>query len=392
MSFYSEGLNYAKIQERAKEIGNVDLSCSTIENDPELAATTAVAIFQNPNITYDDLVTAATHRKQQVRGKNIIGFVPIYLTNHCDGECKMCGMRHNNNDLVRQFSTKSIIDQQLRYLFKEQDMRGVAFLTGEFNDDYVRKANSFIVGYSLNEALKMGFERVYINIGSLQQEHMEIIADFIGKENRSRVAMCVNQETYNEHAYNRYMAAEGGVAFKADFKRRLESHDLWLSMGFSANQIGSLLGLNPDLGEEVAGLCSHAKYLMNHGAKTVFFALPRLNPALGASNRKIVNDQTFKRIIATLAYVAPECAVMMTTRETMDIQDEVLPMIGCLAPGTPVVGAYGRGSRMPNDKKFSQFQIEDTRLPKTSFDRVQRETDYTIIDYMPKRKADVVGM
>lgn len=163
-------------------------------------------------------------------------------------------------------------------------------------------------------------------------------------------------------------------------------------MGFSANQIGSLLGLNMDVGEEVAGLCAHVKYLMKNGAKKIFFSLPRLKPALGVSHRTKVNDQALRRIIATLAYVAPECSVMVTTRETMELQDEVLPMIGCLAPGTPVVNAYGRGSTMPNDEKVAQFLVADTRLPKATFERVETETDYTIIDYMPRRKVDFVGM
>lgn len=298
----------------------------------------------------------------------------------------MCGMRHTNKDLVRQFANKSTIVEQLHYLYEEQDMRGVAFLTGEFNDDYTRIANSFIVGYAFEQALKMGFAHVYMNIGSLQQENMEIIADFVGKDNRGRVAMCVNQETYNEHIYRSFMAANGGMAVKADFKRRMESHDLWLSLGFSANQIGSLLGLNMDVGEEVAGLCAHAKYLIKNGAKTVFFSLPRLKPALGVSHQTRVNDQTIKRIIATLAYVAPECAVMVTTRETMEMQDEAVPMMGCLAPGTAIVAPYGRGPKMPNDEKIAQFQIADTRLPKTIFDRVETSTGYTITDYMPKRK------
>ena len=168
MSFYSKVLNYAKVKELAREFGAVDLNCSTIENDPDIAAALALAIFQNQNINYDELKAAATRRKVQVCGKDIIGFVPIYLTNHCARECKMCGMRHTNKDLVRQFATKSVIIQQLHYLYEEQDMREVAFLTGEYNDDYTRKANSFIVGYALDQALEMGFEHVYMNIGSLQ--------------------------------------------------------------------------------------------------------------------------------------------------------------------------------------------------------------------------------
>ncbi|WP_281557484.1 hypothetical protein [Thalassomonas sp. RHCl1] len=382
MSFYTDVLNYEKVKTLAADIDQIDLSTTEIIKDPDIAAATALSIYNNADISTEALIEAGKRRKKAYRKNNIIGFVPIYLTNHCDGECKMCGMRKNNDSLVRQFSTPSMIDEQLKFLYEQQHMRGVAFLTGEYNDGFARSANAFIVGYALRRALDFGFKTVYMNIGSLQPEYMEIIADFIKPEDRHRVAMCVNQETYNETMYTRFMAQEGD-AFKANFKNRIDSHDSWSKMGFVSHQIGSLLGVNKDVGEEVAGLIAHAKYLMSTTAKTVFFSLPRLNPALGTSNKKLVQDDALVRVIATLAFVAPESAVMMTTRETRELQDQVMPLLGCLAPGTPEVGGYLNDPQMmPNNEKVAQFRISDTRMPRDTFERVEANTEFNILDFV----------
>jgi 3-methyl-2-indolic acid synthase len=385
MSFYSETLNYGRVKDIASEISTIDLNTTDIIKDPLEAAATALYIYNNEEISIDTLTSVASRRKELSRGKNIVGFVPIYLTNHCDGECKMCGMRTDNTKLIRQFSNKTMIDKQLKFLYEEQHMRGVAFLTGEYNDGFSRSANAFIVGYALRRALDYGFESVYMNIGSLQPKYISIIADFIEKKDYHRVAMCVNQETYNEQVYSRFMSDQGD-AFKANFKNRIDSHDSWSDMGFISHQIGSLLGVNRDVGEEVAGLIAHGKYLMDKTAKNIFFSLPRLNPALGASGlkrRKIVDDDVLIRIIATLAFVSPESSVMMTTRETSKLQDKVISLLGCLAPGTPEVGAYlDNPSVMPNDKTLAQFKISDTRMPRDIFERVEDSTDFTIQDFV----------
>src|SRR6266542_2077798 len=40
-------------------------------------------------------------------------FSPLYLTNTCDSECKMCGMRRDNRDLERQTASPADVQRQL---------------------------------------------------------------------------------------------------------------------------------------------------------------------------------------------------------------------------------------------------------------------------------------
>jgi len=58
-------------------------------------------------------------------------FSPLYFTNECDGECKMCGMRRDNRALKRETVDAATICDQLDVLYR-RGIRGVAVLAGEY--------------------------------------------------------------------------------------------------------------------------------------------------------------------------------------------------------------------------------------------------------------------
>src|SRR4030095_1545214 len=55
-------------------------------------------------------------------------FSPLYLTNECDGACKMCGMRADNTELVRETAGDATVDDQLSILHP-RGLRGGGLLT-----------------------------------------------------------------------------------------------------------------------------------------------------------------------------------------------------------------------------------------------------------------------
>src|SRR5207249_2960489 len=59
---------------------------------------------------------AAAIARRGSRAYELETFSPLYLTNTCDSECKMCGMRRDNRELDRQTAAPAEIQRQLQIL------------------------------------------------------------------------------------------------------------------------------------------------------------------------------------------------------------------------------------------------------------------------------------
>lgn len=345
----------------------------TFENGLERAAV-ALKIFDDPTISTEKLMSLAANVIQGAMPSKET-FVPIFLTNHCHASCKMCGMRKGNDKLHRAFSTKSQIEEQLKILYHAEHVRAVGFLTGEYQDSYTRLANAFLVGWALSRAFELGFERTYFNIGSLTAEEVAVLADWVRPHQERPTTMCVFQETYDLNTYEKFMGRAGQDGPKTDYFRRMRSYDNWLEAGFKYVNPGFLVGLNA-IDEDMCSLMLHVDKLLRRGA-TVSISLPRLRPALGASNRSIVSDEVYLRVIATVALVCPNSRIVLTTREDEYFQDKALPIIGTLSPGSPDVSPYKWDDTARNDPESSQFLIPDHRRPRDILGRlVDRGFDF----------------
>lgn len=367
-------LDFSRVQKDADSLSGSDLlGCEVANMSAQERAALALAIYRSPSLPTVDLVARAEAAVRAVRGANKSTFVPIFTTNHCDSECLMCGMRKGNTALVRKFSGKKVIEEQLRILYEVDGLRGVGFLTGEYAGDYTRKANAFLIGWAIRRALDMGFESVYFNIGSLSDEEITVLAEWV--EPSDTVTLCVFQETYDQGSYVRFMGQPDPEVPKSDFMKRICSFDNWLNAGFSYVNPGFLVGLHaPD--EDLVQLVAHVGHLVERGAN-VRISLPRLRPALGSAARLRVSDADYVRLIATVAYVFPGQPIVLTTRETQEFQDAVMPLVGIISPGSPDVAPYRRNAEAVNELSSSQFVIPDHRRPREILTRIS-EMGYTI--------------
>jgi 2-iminoacetate synthase len=346
-------------------IGIADLSIERASLVERAAA--AVATFRSVQISTNDLVAHSAKQIAHLR-RDKETFVPIFTTNHCDSECKMCGMRNSNGKLLRKFSSKSTIEDQLRILYDIEGVRAAGFLTGEYSDKYTRLANAFLIGWAISRAFELGFQKVYFNIGSLLPDEIEVLADWLEPHRTRPVTMCVFQETYSQKSYARFMgSAERGIP-KADFVQRINSFDNWLDAGFHNVNPGFLVGLS-SIEEDLIQLIYHVAHLRGRGAELTI-SLPRLRPALETANNHSVRDETYLRLIATVALFCPECRIVLTTREDQAFQDSALPLIGTISPGSPDVAPYKRQSPASNEEISSQFMIPDHRRPREILRRI----------------------
>ena len=107
---------FANVRSRAQELGRLrpeELSEPYADGLDRAGA--ALALFENDAVSTNELVQFVGRKLAEERPTKE-AFVPIFLTNHCHSGCKMCGMRRNNSKLKRQFSSKSVIEDQLQVL------------------------------------------------------------------------------------------------------------------------------------------------------------------------------------------------------------------------------------------------------------------------------------
>ncbi|MEU6714638.1 3-methyl-2-indolic acid synthase [Nonomuraea sp. NPDC046802] len=370
------------------ELADVQAEASTIDTRAVLASAVgeesshsrpaiALALWQDTGISTAELQEAAERRIAE-RMPRLHTFVPLYTTNHCDSECKMCSMRKGNARLERKFAGKRELEEQLEILYHHEGVRGVGFLTGEYDDKYVRQATAFRIGWAIRTALDMGFERIYFNIGSMEPDEIDVLGDWIGKD--EPVTMCVFQETYDRESYRKFMGKTSMSVPKADYDRRIVSFDRWLDAGYRYVNPGVLVGLHEEVELEIVRLVAHGAHLRERGA-VVDLSLPRMRPAMTSKDTTRVKDDEYLRMMAVIAFTCPEQRLVLTTREPQEFQDQAIGLAGVISPGSPDVAPYRRDGQARNDEKTSQFLIADLRRPRHILSRIEeRGTKVTHFD------------
>ncbi len=319
-----------------------------------------VTLLHSSDVTTDELLDLARGRRPA--GPPVLEtFAPLYFSNECDGECKMCGMRGGNVELKRETADASMIESQLDILHR-RGMRGVAVLCGEYRRGELRSRMLARAAESVRAAIARGFTHVLINVGSLEEsEYAAFLGGIPRREDgrlRPHVTMCTFQETYDPRIYGKFMGITPDNP-RCGFERRLANFDRAARAGMRSANPGILLGLNRDLGYELLALSRHVRHLQEQGMG-VYISLPRLMKASGAENTGRVSDDDLTRIVSLLSIHFPEAKVVISTRESREIQHRLMPVIGVLTAGSPGVAPYGaEGARF--EVEASQFEVSDQR-------------------------------
>jgi 2-iminoacetate synthase len=253
------------------------------------------ALFLAADVCTEDLLAIA--RELRPPGvPRIETFSPLYLSNECDGECRMCGMRRFNEDLQRATASESTVRDQLDILFR-RGIRGVALLTGEYRHGLQRRDLLRRAALAARDAMARGFTHVLINIGSLESDEYDDLLAGVPRGHDGAVlphmTMCTFQETYDPVTYERFMGSTPENP-RSDYERRLRNFDRAADAGMRSANPGLLLGLNRDLAFELLALVAHVRHLLARGL-CVYISLPRLRKASGAAQRVGASDEDLSR-------------------------------------------------------------------------------------------------
>jgi 2-iminoacetate synthase len=321
--------------------------------DPE---ETAVLLQMEDPEWIDRLWQAAREIKEAIYGNRLVLFAPLYIANHCSNDCLYCGFRTSNKELTRVSLTMEQIANEVRVLEKEGHKR-LLMLCGEHpkrsSIDYFIEAIE--TAYAVKTEKGGEIRRINIEIAPLSVPEFRRL-----KETRIGTYVLF-QETYHHETY-RKMHPSGP---KADFAWRLTAMHRAQDGGINDVGIGALFGLY-DYRYEVLGLLFHALQLERDcGVGPHTISIPRLQPAMNAPAAiqppHPVSDHDFKKLVAILRLAVPYTGIILTTRETPTLRNEVFNL------GVSQISAGSRtnpgGYEQESSERFraAQFNLGDTR-------------------------------
>ena len=321
-----------------------------------LAETAALLSVEDPGYL-QKIFAAAAYVKDHIYGSRVVLFAPLYISNICANCCAYCSFNAQNKMIERKALTVPEIQEQVKWLLQRGHKRilmvaGEAAPQGKTNIEYYVESVKAV--YSVNVGPHR-IKRVNINCAPLTvDEFKQLKAAGIG-------TFQIFQETYHEATY-RQVHTSGP---KKDPDNRIDAVDRAFTAGIDDVGIGVLLGLY-DYRFEILALLMHIEHLEEKfkvGPHTI--SVPRIEPAVGSDLSRNVphklTDNDFKKLVAVLRLAVPYTGIILTTRETPDMRDELfsLGVSQISAESRTSPGGYTEGEEAL--VKDTQFILNDRR-------------------------------
>ena len=302
------------------------------------------------------IFAAASFVKDAIYGRRVVLFAPLYISNLCANNCLYCAFKSDNLLIKRRSLSIPEIEEEIKWLLGRGHKR-ILMVCGE----QAPKGKSGISYYL--EAIKAIYEaqvgqhkikRVNVNCAPLSiDEFKQLKASGIGTYQ-------IFQETYHDQTY-RLMHPAGP---KSDPDNRITAPDRAFIAGIDDIGIGSLFGLY-DYRFETLGLLSHVEHMEEQfkiGPHTI--SVPRIEPAEGSELSLHppyqISDDEFKQVVAVLRLSVPYTGIIMSTRETALMRDELLSL-GVSQVSAESNTSPGGYSASATGQAGGQFSLGDQR-------------------------------
>ncbi|MDR3514564.1 MAG: [FeFe] hydrogenase H-cluster radical SAM maturase HydG [Azospirillaceae bacterium] len=310
--------------------------------------------------------------KNEIYGRRIVMFAPLYYSNSCCNECVYCAFRRSNRELARKTLSQAQIARETAALI-DQGHKRLLLIAGESVTDagFQHLLDAIATVYSVKRG-SGEIRRVNVNVAPLSVEEFRALkAAGIGTYQ-------LFQETYHRKTY-----AEVHIAGrKSDFDWRLNAIDRAMEAGIDDVGIGPLLGL-ADWRFDLLAMMQHIAHLEERfgvGCHTI--SVPRMEPALGSTMSEApphhVTDADFKKIVAVLRLAVPYTGIIMSTRETAEMRRDTFSLgVSQVSGGSrtdpggyaDAADAAGAAAAAAAADDAGQFQVGDHR----SLDDVVRD-------------------
>lgn len=302
----------------------------------------------------DEIYKLAGEIKESIYGKRIVMFAPLYVSNYCVNNCVYCGYKRDNK-FIRRKLTQEEVANEVRIL----ESMGHKRLALEVGEDPINVPIDYIlecidtIYKTQNDNGKI--RRINVNIAATTVENYKKL------KNANIGTYILFQETYHRPTYEKMHPK----SIKGNYEYHLTSFDRAMEAGIDDVGGGVLFGL-ADPKFEVLALMLHNEYLEEKfkvGFHTI--SVPRLKKAEGMNLKdfpNILDDETFKKIVAIIRIAVPFTGIILSTRENQEMRRELLKYgVSQISAGSVTgVGGY---KEKEEGKNVNQFETSDERSP-----------------------------
>jgi 2-iminoacetate synthase len=276
-------------------------------------------------------------------GRTISLYVPLYLSNFCNGGCAYCGFAADRSLTRCRLENPAILEEVAA--LKAQGFEDVLLLTGEETPqadfDYLRACVALVSGQ---------VHHVTVEAFGMTTEQ------YAGLSEAGCTGVTLYQETYDPE---RYEALHRWGA-KRDYPFRTVAPARALSGGMRTVGMGVLLGITEPV-QDLVCLYEHVRKLQKTYWKAGFsVSFPRIRHQLGGFESAFeVTDHQLAQMIFAFRICLPQCPLVLSTRENPAFRDGMagVGISRMSVASRTTVGGY-------SDDKHSdtgQFDVSDDR-------------------------------
>ncbi|HHY0467679.1 TPA: 2-iminoacetate synthase ThiH [Vibrio parahaemolyticus] len=280
-------------------------------------------------------------------GNTMSLYIPLYLSNLCANACTYCGFSMENR-IKRRTLNRDEVEAEIDAI-KRMKFDSVLLVTGEHETKVGMKYFREMV-----PIIKQRFNYLAMEVQPLNQD------EYAELKTLGLDAVMVYQETYHPKTY----AQHHWRGNKMDFRYRLETPDRLAKAGIDKIGIGALIGL-----EEWRTDCFFAAAHLDYLERTYWqsrysISFPRLRPcagnapASGLQPKSVMTDKQLVQLICAYRLFNPEVELSLSTRESPQFRDNVLPL------GITSMSAASKtqpGGYATEEVELEQFEISDER-------------------------------
>ena len=301
-----------------------------------------------------EICALAEQIKKDFYGNRIVLFAPLYLSNYCVNGCVYCPYHAKNKHIARKKMTQEEVRREVIAL---QDM-GHKRLAIEAGEDPVNNPIEYIL-----ECINTIYSIKHKN-GAIRRVNVNIAATTVENYRKLKEAgigtYILFQETYHKKSYETLHP----TGPKHDYAYHTEAMDRAMEGGIDDVGLGVLFGLEM-YRYEFAGLLMHAEHLEAvHGVGPHTISVPRIKHADDIDPSAFdngISDDIFAKICALVRISVPYTGMIISTRESQQVREKVLPLGVSQISGASrtSVGGYAEGE--PEEESSEQFDVSDQR-------------------------------